>query len=366
MPTARAMVLEAFRQPLVLRELPVIEPGPGEVRVRLEAAGVCGSDLHIAAGEDPRTPLPCILGHEGVGRIEALGGAMRDAEGNALRVGDRITWDRGLTCGHCYYCTIRRQPYVCPERRTYGISFSCSQPPHFLGCYSEVVHLLPDTRLLRVPDSVDPALIAIVGCSGAMAAHAIEEAQIAPGSSVVVLGPGPLGLFAVAFARRRGAGQVIVAGTARSAARLEMARRLGATAQIVSDQMTAPERLAAVRALTGGRGADVVIEGAGTPQAIADGADYLAPGGAYALAGAAVPGEPLPVRIFEQIVRKNARWQGIWAGDTVHLYQAIRWVLEDPDLYAPMITHRFTLEQANEALAAVGERRAVKAVMRQA
>ncbi len=363
MSTARAMVLEAFRAPLVCREFPLVPPQPGEVRVQIEAAGVCGSDLHIAAGEDPRTPLPCILGHEGVGRILALGGERYDAQGRRLAVGDRITWDRGLTCGHCYYCSIRRQPYLCPERRTYGISFSCAQAPHFLGCYGEVIHLLASTRLLQVPNEVDPALIAIVGCSGAMAAHALEEARLQPGASVAILGPGPLGLFAVAFARRRGAGPIIVLGTARSAPRLEMAARLGATAQIVSDRMTPAERAGAVRELTAGRGAEVVIDCAGTPQAIADGAELLAPGGVYALAGAAVPGEAIPVHIFEALVRKNARWQGVWAGDTAHLDQAIRWVLEEPERYAPLVTHRFPLVRADEALAAMRERRAVKAVI---
>jgi len=363
MPIAHAMVLEAFQRPLVMREFPLSEPRPGEARVHLEAAGICGSDLHIAAGQDPRTPLPCILGHEGVGRIEALGGALYDMEGHSLQVGDRITWDRGLTCGHCHYCTIRRQPYLCPERRTYGISYSCREAPYLLGCYSEVIHLLPRTHLLRVPGDVDPGLIAIVGCSGAMAIHAVEEAQIRPGATVVVLGPGPLGLFAVAFSRRCGASQVIIAGTARSAARLEMAQALGATVQIVSDRLSAAERLAAVRDCTGGRGADTVIECAGTPQAMADGAEFLAPGGVYALVGAAVPGEPLPVRVFESLLRKNARWQGIWTSGPDHLYQAIRWVLEEPERYSPMITHRFALAQANEALAAMAERRAVKAVI---
>ena len=363
MSTAQAMVLEAFGQPLVWRKLPLVAPGPGEVQVQIEAAGVCGSDLHIWAGEDQRVHLPTILGHEGVGRILAIGGERLDAEGHPLRPGDRVAWDRGVTCGTCYWCTIRQQPYVCPERKTYGISYSCNKPPYFLGCYSEVIHLFASTRLLKVPDDIDPALIAIVGCSGAMAVHATEEAQIQPGANVVVVGSGPLGLFAVAFARRRGAGQIIISGTARSANRLAIAQGLGATAEIISDQMTPAERLDAVRALTGGRGADVVIECAGTPQAIADGAEFLAPGGVYALAGAAVPGNPLPVRIFESVVRKNARWQGVWAGDTKHLYQAIRWVLEEPGRYAPLITHRFPLAQANQALAAVGSRQAVKAVM---
>src|ERR1041385_4381471 len=111
MPSARASVLTAFHAPLELRELPL--PGelePGAVMVRTEMAGICGTDVHLWKGQLPIV-LPIIMGHETVGRIEALGeGDRRDWTGKPLKVGDRLTWNSAFSCGQCYYCAEKNQP----------------------------------------------------------------------------------------------------------------------------------------------------------------------------------------------------------------------------------------------------------------
>jgi len=210
---AKAAVLEQFDTPLAIREFEVQPLAAGEALIKITAAGVCGSDVHMWHGNDPRTPLPIILGHEGVGEIADLGGERLDLLGRPLRPGDKVMWERGAMCGHCYYCVVRKQPSLCPHRKTYGISFSCAEPPHLRGCYAEYLHLQSTAHFLRIDDDIDPAVLVAASCSGATAAHAIELSRIRPGDAVLVVGPGPLGLFAVAMALKAGASRVDVVGT---------------------------------------------------------------------------------------------------------------------------------------------------------
>ncbi|NLS79032.1 MAG: alcohol dehydrogenase catalytic domain-containing protein [Chloroflexi bacterium] len=362
-----AAVLEAFKQPLAWRAFETLPPAPGELLVKVEAAGICGSDLHMWEGEDPRTPLPIILGHEAVGRVAELGatsgGARRDILGQPVREGDLLAWDRGVVCGACYACTVRKEPYLCSNRRTYGINLSCAQPPHLLGGYAEYMHLLARTNVLVVPSGVDPALLVPASCSGATAAHAVETCRLRPGDTVVVQGPGPLGCFALALARERGVGQAILVGTRRSAWKLELARRFGADHLLYLDDASPAERWEQIRALTQGRGAEAVIECSGAASAIAEGVKWLAPGGTYALAGAAVPVGEAPVAVYEDLVRKNARLQGVWVSDTSHFYQAAQLAWSGRYPFADLITHRFPLARAGEALQALKRREVMKAVI---
>ena len=222
---ARAAVLESFDSPLALREFPEPSPDGGRAVVEVLAAGVCGSDHHMWKGKDPRTPLPIILGHEGTGRLVAPEG-LKDVRGREIRPGDLLIWDRGVTCGKCVFCTVKRQSFLCPERKVYGINMSCAEPPHLLGCYAERLSLLPGTRLLRLPGGADlPALVS-ASCSGATAAHAMEGA-VEPNDVVVVIGAGPLGAWCSAFAREGGAREVVVTDVRDS--RLALARSFGAT-----------------------------------------------------------------------------------------------------------------------------------------
>ena len=113
---AQAVVLEKFNAPLVLRTFPLPKLGEGEVLVKIEAAGVCGSDVHQWEGRDPRIRLPMILGHEGVGEITEIRGEKKDVYGDALRAGDKVLWNRGVSCNRCYYCVVKREPSLCPDR----------------------------------------------------------------------------------------------------------------------------------------------------------------------------------------------------------------------------------------------------------
>ena len=126
----KAVVLKEFNQPLVIEEGELASLKDGEILVRITASGVCGSDVHMWKGKDPRTPLPLILGHEGVGVVEEVKGEKKDIFADKIKPGDFVIWDRGVTCGNCYFCVVKKEPSLCPKRQVYGIIRDGSYATH--------------------------------------------------------------------------------------------------------------------------------------------------------------------------------------------------------------------------------------------
>ncbi|BCV22304.1 zinc-binding dehydrogenase [Moorella sp. Hama-1] len=358
---ALAYVLEAFKEPLIAREIVIPELEAGQVLVKIKAAGVCGSDLHIWQGEDPRARLPMILGHEGVGEVAGIKGRKLTVEGEELKEGDLIFWNRGVSCGHCYYCAVLQEASLCPNRVVQGINISCSEPPYLNGCYAEYIILQAGADIFRVPAGIDPAVLVAASCSGATAAHGFDLARPEPGDTVVVIGPGPLGLFAVAFARSYGATNVVVSGG--SKARLEMGREFGATVTLDRHAVPKEERRQIILGLTYGRGADLVVEAAGNAAALQEAITLARPGGTVLSIGFSQPGGTFAFDGYQHLARRNIRLQGVWVSDTRHVYRAMAMILTQPGLFAGMITHRFPLTRVNEALRVMASKEAVKAVL---
>ena len=382
MDTITAMVLEQFGQPLVRREFPVPVLQPGEVLLRLRASGVCGSDLDIVHGKDPRAVLPLIPGHEGIGEIVALGGEKEDIGGETLQVGDLVAFNRGLTCGQCVYCTVRRQPELCAERETYGISMGGGNgvlTPTPLprsaalrsgegngngvplsGCYAEMIVLRAGTEIIRLPAGADPVALVAATCSGATAAHAVELSGIEPGDTVVVIGPGPLGLYAAALALSQGAGTVVMIGRRRDR-RLELAEAMGCTA--VSTAGTALcGRVGLIADLTCDRGAGAVVDCAGTAESIPESLELVAAGRTVTLPGLAAPLPGLCLDLYI-LARKQVRLQGVWTSSARHLGQALA-VAQSPRYHlSDMVSHVLPLAQANGGLRLLREKQAVKVVL---
>lgn len=357
---SKAMVLTAFNKPLELQEFTIPALEEGQVLVKLKAAGVCGSDVHMWKGEDPRTPLPIILGHEGVGIVVEIKGEKRTVDGLPLKEGDFILWNRGITCNQCFACKVLREPSLCQHRKVYGINMSCSTPPYLNGCYSEYIVLNRNTDIFKLPQDVDPAVVVSASCSGATIAHAFDMIQQAVGDTVVVQGPGPLGIYAVAFAKKLGASKVVVIGG--SSSRLNICKEMGAIT-LDRHSTTVEQRREFIMDMTGGRGADVVVEAVGSQGVVEEGIKLLRSGGTYLSTGFAQPAGLEQVDFYYDVVRKNIRIQGVWVSDTRHTWQALNLVLETPEAFSKMITHRFKLTEANEALNAMATRRALKAVL---
>lgn len=375
LPTAQAMVLEQFGAPLALRELPVPELPPGGVLLRLRASGICGSDLDITTGEDPRVTLPLVPGHEGIGEIAALHGQKADVFGEWLQVGDLVAFNRGLTCGQCPYCTLRGQPELCPWRETYGINGGPPPTPprrrggengdglgpSISGCYAEMILLQARTELIKLPPEAEPVWLVPATCSGATAAHAVELSGTRPADVVVVIGPGPLGLYAAALAFASGADQVVMVGSGRGQGRLELAETMGCVPVSAAD--TGPEdRLELVRGLTHGLGAAAVLDCAGTAATIGEAIGLVAPGGTVTIPGLATP---LPDFAFDPyaLARKQIRLQGVWTSNVRHLHQALTVAHSGRYPLDAMVTHVLPLAQANEGLGLLRAKQAIKVVL---
>ncbi|MSR65057.1 MAG: alcohol dehydrogenase [Verrucomicrobiae bacterium] len=351
MSSAKASVLEKYESPLQLREFPLPSHlEPGAVLVRTEMAGICGTDVHLWKGQLPIT-LPVILGHETVGRIEQLGeGRDRDWTGQPLKIGDRITWNSTFSCGQCYYCAEKKQPTRCPQRRAYGIGHRCDQPPHLLGGYAEYHYLHPRATVFRIPDDLPTESVIGAGCAIITAIHGIERTGIAWNDTVVVQGAGPVGISALAVAKSAGASQVIVIGG--PASRLEMAKKFGADHVINIDEVRDPAaRIKAVRDLTRGYGADAVLECVGIPNAVPEGMEMCRDGGKYLVLGHYCDAGTVTFNPHV-ITRKQLQVFGSWSSEPRHLKAAIEFLRTHQREYpfAQMVTHRFTLAQANEAL----------------
>ncbi|MGH2952226.1 MAG: alcohol dehydrogenase catalytic domain-containing protein, partial [Solirubrobacterales bacterium] len=237
-----------------IEERPEPEPtAPDEAVIRVEATGVCGSDLHIYHGRVAVEP-GFTLGHEYVGTVLAAGDAV-----DAVSVGDRVLGTYGTACGECFFC--RRQDFhKCDRGRVFGHGETLGS---LQGAQAELL-LVPnaDLTLRRVPEGLADEVALFAGDVMGTGYHAVAETGVGEGSSVAVLGLGPVGLCAVQAAFAAGAAQVVAIDTV--ADRLEMAASFGATAV----HLTEDDPRAAVKAATEGRGTDVTIDAVGHPDAL--------------------------------------------------------------------------------------------------
>jgi len=359
---SKAMILEKFNKPLVLKEIKIPELSEGQVLVKMEVAGVCGSDVHMWKGEDPRITLPIILGHEGGGKIVEIKGKKFTVDGYELNIGDTILWNRGITCGRCYACNILKEPSLCQYRKTYGINISNSSELCLGGCYSEYIVLDRKTDIFKVNDNIDTAILVSASCSGATMAHGYDMfGKSLIGETVIVQGGGPLGVYAVAFAKNLGASNIIVIESSKP--RLDLCKEFGATQTLNINELSKSERKDKIMDIINGRGAALVVEATGVKGVAEEGIKLVRKGGTYLSVGYAQPTGKEEIDFYADIVSRNLRIQGVWVSDTKHTMQAISLVMNNIGKFEKLITHRFSLENANKAISIMNKKKALKAVL---
>lgn len=326
----RAMVLERFGEPLQLREVAVPEPGAGEALVKVAACGLCGSDLEISAGRLKGTQVPLIMGHEPAGTVAALGPGVTN-----LREGDHVVVALYVTCGHCDYCRTNRDNLCADLVGRPGFELD--------GAFAEYLRM-PARNLLPISPSVPLERVAAISDGVATSWHAVRrQARVEPGQTVVLVGVGGLGIHATQAARLSGARTIAVDVVPE---KLEAAWQWGADVALDATQVDVS---AAVLDLTGGLGADAIVDFVADPGTVRLGLQMLRRGGVLVLVGLA-PGQPLSVDPVD-LVLSEKHVVGSRTSSKQDLVQVIR--LVEQGRITPVIGRHYPLEAANEALAAL-------------
>lgn len=329
-----ALMKVANGQDLELREVPVPQPGPGEVLIQVAATGICGSDLHIQDDEYAVVP-PVIIGHETAGTVVALGPGAR-----GVSPGARVTAKTTIsTCGHCELCRSGRTN-LCPERRWLG--------GHVNGGFASYV-MVPEANVLPLPANVSLPAAALTEPLACCVHGVLELAQPQAGQVVVVSGPGPIGLLCAQAARSTGA-EVIVLGTNADTERFTLARRVGLE-RLVNVQARDPEE--AVLELTGGRAPELLVECAGAPASLAQ-CFRLAPRGGTVLQ-VGLYGKPVPAPL-DTLVLKEIHLMGSFSSTPTAWTTALALLASGAVQTEPLVTSTRPLAEWQAAFQAARQK----------
>jgi threonine dehydrogenase-like Zn-dependent dehydrogenase len=298
--------------------------------IRLHAAGICGSDVHGLAGEHPLMTLPRVLGHELSGQVEAVG-----SEVTRVSPGDPVVVDPMLRCGHCRPCRLGR--YNCCENlQVLGV--------HTDGGFAEFISL-PQGQVYAVPQDLRWEIGALVEPL-AVGAHGVARARVTDGDSVVILGAGTIGLAAL-LAAKQYEGNVIVLDILDW--KLERARQLGADLVL---NPTTQNDVAEVMEFTEGRGAEVVLEAAGSPVTVASSVNYVASAGRIGIIG--ITGQEIPLYQSE-FTRKEV--DVVFSRNSLDQFPRVIERISQGEIDPrPMISHRFPFSDVGQALKLARER----------
>ncbi len=325
-----------------LRDVPEPEPGEGEVKIAVQAAGICGSDLHIWH-DDIEIPVkpPVTLGHEFSGIISALGRGVTE-----LEVGQRVTAENSHSvCGSCEYC-MTGDYNLCEDRLATGYTYDGAFAPYCV---------VPASRVHLLPDTVDFLTGALSDPSACTYRAVVEKGAVGPGDTVLILGVGPMGLFCTQYAKLSGS-KVILAGTAADAARLEIGRELGADYTVDVTQPGAADR---IEKLAGRGGIDVVLECSGAPDAARLGLQLIKKRGRFVLVG--IYGRPFELN-FDLILYKELVVKGMFSHKYEAWEKAIALAAQGLIETKPLITDILPLSEWEKGFRRFEERKAIKVI----
>jgi len=335
-----------------------IAPGPTDVTVKIEATGVCHSDLHAMDGSLPQG-APFVPGHEGAGVITAVGDQVSD-----LAVGDHVVVAWSPPCGQCTYCTERNQPHLCVM-----IQFSIAGTPRFTegetdlfgmagtGTFAEYV-TLPQEAAVKIDDDVPFEIASLIGCGVSTGVGAaINTAKVEKGSKVVVFGCGGVGISVIQGAKVAGASVILAVDLVEE--KLEMAKRFGAT------HACTPDQLAEVQAELTGDGFDYAFEAIGVPAVMRQAYDATRRGGTTCVVGVGKMDQQVAFNGFE-VFFSEKNFMGSYYG-SVDVRKDFRrflelWKAGELDLDG-MITKRLSIDQINEAFDAMKKGEVIRTVI---
>ena len=287
--TMKALVLSEYRH-LTIADLPIPEPGPYELLIRVAACGICGSDVHGYDGSSGRRIPPIVMGHEAAGVVERAGQGV-----TAFKKGDRVTFDSTISCGECDPCR-RGEMNLCDRRQVLGVS--CGDYRRN-GAFAEFL-VVPAHITYRLPDNLPFAEAAMLEAV-AVALHAVSLAPITRDSTALILGAGTIGLLVQQALRVAGCSHVFVADIDET--RLQLSSKLGASSVLQSGPSLSNE----IAKLTGGAGVDVAIEAVGINPTVAAAIDNVRKGGKVVLVGNIAPEATINL---QKVVTRQIRLQG--------------------------------------------------------
>ncbi|TFG12258.1 hypothetical protein EU537_09940 [Candidatus Thorarchaeota archaeon] len=317
-------------------------PGANEVLVEVEAAGICGTDLHIKSDHSFYTP-PVVLGHEYSGRVVEAGSAVSD-----LTVGDRVVSPATAYCGHCYHCkTGHVNRCTCEDKRILGVSLAN-------GGFAKYV-VVPEFILHKVPPSLSLEEAALAEPTACVVHCVAEQTPISPGDVVVVQGPGTMGLIALQIAKAMGAAEVIVTGVTSDNWRFEIAKKLGA--DMTLDVQAESDPVGIVFGKTDGIGADVVIEASGAGPARGQALEFVKVTGHVSLLGTQGGDTTL---YLDHVVEKELSMIGSWGTIPSSWVLTLRMMSSGQINVKPLITHRVPLTEWKKGFELMEKREAIK------
>ena len=351
----------------------------GAVIAKVEMSGICGTDKHAFDGDnllyggtesEQEMVYPHVPGHEISAVVVQMGGKGTDIEysGKDLKVGDRITVCPNVICGRCWYCrNIHAFPF-CADHQGIGMTYSSEVYPHIIGGWGEYMYIPPKAWVYKVREdlTVEENALSEIFVVTALLDRAKMYSQIDQrggfhfGDTVVIQGLGAIGMTMTAKARMLGAGNIIVLDYKEK--NLELAKEFGADIAINLTDLTEKDLVDEIKSLTCGRGADVCVEGVGTPQAVSTGLNILRRGGTYCETGNFADTGSVSLNIHRQFAAKNV----LFIGNTnhphdqyyVHHDMMVRYRDQFP--WYKLISHKFDIEDCEQALKAAYTPEALK------
>ncbi len=359
----KAAVLFKYKEPLkVVDNVELDPPKEGEVRIKVEATGMCHSDVNVFVGATP-VPPPVIAGHEIAGVVEEVGPGV-----TRVKPGDRVVSAFIHPCGKCRNC-ISGHENVCEvfsATRLKGLMMDGTSRLHFKdgsqlrfflgGGFAEYAEV-GENALTVVPQEIDLKKAAVLGCAGLTGYGAVNSLKLEPGESVAVIGVGGVGLSVIQLLKASGAGRIIAVGTKKW--KLDKAMEMGAT-DVVNSKET--DAVKAIKEMTNG-GPDAVVEVAGVPDTIKMAMDSVRLGGRMVLIGLPPATAEIPLRVAT-IVRNGIQIIGNYGGrpriDMPRLMDLVKTGKYDPN---KLVTGTYHLEEINEAVHSLEQGEALRSII---